>query len=104
MAPASSRAAFPCVTRGRSVGLVDGADVGDLEDAELDALQLFPGAGEGEEEERVDHLGDGDLRLPHTHGLHQPKDHLLDLRRRDCRSTAHQACPTGTRATQRLVA
>ena len=38
-----------------AVGLVDRDHVGDLEDALLDALQLVAGAGQGEEQERVDH-------------------------------------------------
>ena len=74
-----------------AVGLVHGDDVGDLEDAALDALQLVAGAGEGQEQERVDHLGDGDLRLPDTDGLDQDDvvagrlddDHRLPGRLRD---------------------
>ena len=59
----------PGVLGAGPVGLVDRDDVGDLEDAALDALQRVAGAGEGEEEERVDHLGDRDLRLPDADGL-----------------------------------
>ena len=54
-----------------AVGLVDRDHVGDLEDALLDALQLVAGAGEGEEQERVDHPGDGDLGLADADGLDQ---------------------------------
>ena len=39
----------------RAVGLVHRDDVGELEDALLDALQLVAGAGDGQQEERVDH-------------------------------------------------
>ena len=54
-----------------AVGLVDRDHVGDLEDALLDALQLVAGAGQGEEEEGVDHPGHGDLRLPDPDRLDQ---------------------------------
>ena len=54
-----------------AVGLVDRDDVGDLEDALLDALELVAGAGQGEEEEGVDHAGDGDLGLTHADRLDQ---------------------------------
>ena len=61
-APASSRAADRA-SCSRSlaavVRLVDRDDVGDLEDPLLDALQLVAGAGQGEEQERVDHPGHG---------------------------------------------
>jgi hypothetical protein len=55
----------------RTVGLVDGDDVGDLEDPALDALQLVAGTRQRQEQERVDHLGDGDLGLPDAHRLDQ---------------------------------
>ena len=54
-----------------AVGLVHRDHVGDLEDALLDALELVAGAGQGEEEERVDHAGDGDLGLPDADRLDQ---------------------------------
>ena len=54
-----------------AVGLVDRDHVGDLEDALLDALELVAGAGQGEEQERVDHPGDGDLGLADADGLDQ---------------------------------
>lgn len=47
-----------------AVGLIDGDDVGSFEDAAFDPLQLVAGAGEGQEQEGVDHVGDGDLGLP----------------------------------------
>lgn len=52
-----------------AVGLVDRDDVGHLEDAALDALQLVAAAGERQQEEGVDHLGDRDLGLTDAHGL-----------------------------------
>ncbi len=54
-----------------AVGLVDRDHVGDLQDALLDPLELVAGAGEGEEQERVDHPGDGDLGLPDADRLDQ---------------------------------
>ena len=61
-----------------AVGLVDRDHVGDLEDALLDALELVAGAGEGQEEERVDHAGHGDLGLPDADGLDE--DHVVRRR------------------------
>ena len=52
-----------------AVGLVDRDDVGHLEDAALDALQLVAAPGQGQEQEGVDHLGDGDLGLTDADGL-----------------------------------
>ena len=52
-----------------AVGLVDRDDVGDLEDALLDALQLVARPREREEQEGVDHAGDRDLRLADADGL-----------------------------------
>ena len=69
IAPASSRAATRAGALAVAVGLVDGDHVGQLEDAALDALQLVAGAREREQQERVDHLGDGDLGLPDADGL-----------------------------------
>ena len=60
-----------CLLLAVAVGLVDRDHVGDLEDALLDALQLVAGAGQGEEEERVDHAGDGHLRLADADRLDQ---------------------------------
>ncbi len=51
------------------VRLVHRDDVGELEDALLDALELVAGAGQGEEEEGVDHPGHGRLRLADADGL-----------------------------------
>ena len=70
-APASSRAAAAGLLLAVAVGLVDRDHVGDLEDALLDALQLVAGAGQGEEQEGVDHAGDGDLGLADADGLDQ---------------------------------
>lgn len=58
-----------------AVGLVDADDVGEFEDTLLDALQLVTGAGEGEEGERVDHVGDRHLRLPDADRLDE--DHVV---------------------------
>jgi LAO/AO transport system kinase len=58
-----------------AVGLVDRDDVGELEDAALDALQLVAGPGQGEQQEGVDHLGDGDLVLANAHRLDD--DHVV---------------------------
>jgi hypothetical protein len=71
IAPASSRAALRASAAPGPVGLVHRDDVGDLEDAALDPLQLVAGAGQRQEQERVDHLGDGDLRLPDPDRLDQ---------------------------------
>ena len=51
------------------VGLVDRHQVGDLEDAALDALQLVAGARDEQHEEGVDHAGDRHLALPDADGL-----------------------------------
>ena len=63
-----------------AVGLVDGQHVGQLQHALLDALQRVPTAGQQQHEERVDHLGDGDLRLTDPHRLHE---HDVEARRFD---------------------
>ena len=63
-----------------AVRLVDGDHVGDLEDALLDALELVAGAGEGEEEEGVDHAGDRHLGLTDPDRLDQ--DHVVRRRPR----------------------
>ena len=52
-----------------AVGLVDGDEVGELEDAAFDPLELVAGAGELEDEEEVDHVGHGDLGLTDPDGL-----------------------------------
>ena len=54
-----------------AVGLVDRDHVRDLEDALLDPLQLVAGAGQGQEQERVDHARHGDLGLADADGLDQ---------------------------------
>ena len=54
-----------------AVGLRDADDVGQLEDAALDALQLIAGAGHLKHEERVRHAVDGDLRLSDADRLDQ---------------------------------
>ncbi len=63
----ASRHAGRCLTI--PIGLVDGDDVGELEDAALDALELVTRASEREEQEGVDHLGHRDLVLADPHGL-----------------------------------
>ena len=68
-APASSLGRALGVAHVGAVGLVDGDDVGQLEHALLDALQAVAGAGEREQQERVDHVGDGDLGLADADGL-----------------------------------
>ena len=70
-APASSRAAALASVAVRAVGLVDRDHVGQLEHALLDALQLVAGAGQRQQQERVDHLGDGGLGLADADGLDQ---------------------------------
>jgi len=55
----------------RSVGLVHGDDVGQLEDALLDPLKLVAGAGQGQQQERVGHLRHQGLRLAHADRLDQ---------------------------------
>ncbi len=55
----------------RAVRLVHGDDVGELQDALLDALELVAGAGQGEQQEAVDHARDGGLGLADADGLHQ---------------------------------
>jgi hypothetical protein len=47
----------------RAVGLVHGDDVGELEHALLDPLELVAGAGQGQQQERVGHLRHQRLRL-----------------------------------------
>ena len=69
-----------------AVGLVDRDHVGDLEDALLDALQLVAGAGQGQEEERVDHPGHGHLGLADADGLDQ---HDVVRRRLEHRHRLH---------------
>ena len=54
-----------------TVGLVDRHQVGELEDALLDALQLVAGARQHEHQEEVDHVGDDRLGLPDADGLDQ---------------------------------
>ena len=54
-----------------AVGLVDGDDVGELEQAALDALQLVAGARDRHHDEDIDHVGDGGLRLADAHCLDQ---------------------------------
>ena len=54
-----------------AVGFVDDDDISEFQHAFLDALKLVAGSGQGEEDEGVDHVGDGDLGLPHPDGLHQ---------------------------------
>jgi hypothetical protein len=63
---ASGRAGLALVV---AVGLVDGDDVGELQDAALDPLQCVAGARDREQQERVHHSGDGHLGLPDPHGL-----------------------------------
>jgi hypothetical protein len=53
----------------RAVGLVHRDDVGQLEHALLDPLELVAGAGQGQQQERVGHLGHQRLRLAHADGL-----------------------------------
>jgi hypothetical protein len=55
----------------RAVGLVHGHDVGQLEHALLDPLELVAGAGQGQQQEGVGHLRHQGLRLPDAHRLHQ---------------------------------
>ena len=70
-APASSLSGFlglDCVV---TVGLVHHDDVGEFEHALLDALKLVAGAGQGEEDEGVDHGRDRSPRTGRPDGLHQ---------------------------------
>ena len=59
----SSRAARGGLVDVVAVGLVHRDHVGELEHALLDALQLVAGAGQREQQEGVDHAGDGVLGL-----------------------------------------
>ena len=70
-APGELAGGRPRVALVRAVGLVDGDDVGELEDALLDPLQRVAGARDREQQERVDHRGDGDLGLADPDGLDQ---------------------------------
>ena len=54
-----------------AVGLVHRDHVGELEDAALDALELVAGAGQGEEQEGVDHAGHRRLGLADADRLDQ---------------------------------
>ena len=54
-----------------AIGLVDGDDVGELEQAALDALQFVAGARDRHHDEHIDHVGDGDLRLADADRLDQ---------------------------------
>ena len=54
-----------------SVRFVDDDDIGEFQHAFLDALKLIAGSGQGQEDEGIDHVGNGDLGLPHPDGLHQ---------------------------------
>ena len=54
-----------------AVGLVDGDDVGELEQAALDALQLVARARDGHHDENIDHVGDGGLGLADADRLDQ---------------------------------
>ena len=54
-----------------AVGLVDQDQVGQLDDAPLDALQVIAAARQEHQEEHVGHIGDGGFRLADPHGLHQ---------------------------------
>ncbi len=58
-----------------AIGLVDGDDIGKLQQAALDALQLVAGARDGDNDKHVDHIGDCGLRLPHADRLDQ--DHVV---------------------------
>ena len=52
-----------------AVGLVDEHQVGQLDDAALDPLQLVAAAGDEQEQEEVRHAGDRGLALSDAHGL-----------------------------------
>jgi hypothetical protein len=52
-----------------AVCLVDGDDIGELEHALLDPLQPVARAGDHQQQERVDHVGDGRLTLADADGL-----------------------------------
>jgi hypothetical protein len=52
-----------------AVCLVDGDDIGEFEHPLLDALQPVTGAGDHQQQERVDHIGDGRLALADADGL-----------------------------------
>ena len=52
-----------------AVGLVDHHEIGELDDAALDALQLVAGAGREQQQKAVDHVGDRALALADADGL-----------------------------------
>ncbi len=54
-----------------AVGFVDRHQVGKLQNALLDALQLIAGAGQHEDAEHVHHVGHHGLGLADAHGFHQ---------------------------------
>ena len=68
--PQDSRSAIGSL----QVGLVDGEDVGDLQDAGFDGLDVVAQAGGCDDDGGVGCLGDLHLRLARPHRLHE--DHL----------------------------
>ena len=52
------------------VGLVDDDQVGQLDHAFLERLQLVAGVGQLQQQEAIDHAGDGGFRLADADGLH----------------------------------
>ena len=82
-----------------AVGLVHGDHVGQLEHALLDPLQAVAGAGQHQHQERVDHVGDRDLRLADADGLdeHDVEAGRLDDDDRLARRARHAAERAGAR-------
>jgi len=60
-----------------AVGFVDDDEIGELDDALLDPLQIIAAAGRQQQQEDVDHVGDRGLRLANADGL---DDHHIETR------------------------
>ena len=54
-----------------AVGLVDGEQVGHLDDSAFDSLEFVTGAGDHEQEKKIDHAVNQRLRLAHAHGFNE---------------------------------
>ena len=66
---ANSRLARSAALNVIAVGLVDGEQVGHLDDSALDSLEFVAGAGDHEQQKKIDHAVNQRLRLAHAHGF-----------------------------------